>query len=121
VGAIGRFGGKQSQAQAVREMHKALKPGGELFFAENLIASSLHQFCRRKFVRWGRTWRYVSIHEMLEFLKPFANLQYSTIRFAGAFGRTEIQRSCLSVLDQAVFQRTVPDSWMYIIVGVAKK
>src|SRR5262249_26960153 len=75
LGAIGRLGGRQSQAQAISEMYKALKPGGELFFAENLIGSPLHQFCRKKFVKWGNAWRYISVEEMQEFLTPFSTVQ----------------------------------------------
>src|SRR5215831_16425956 len=120
LGAIGRLGDKPAQAQAVKEMHNALKPGGELFFAENLVGSPLHQFFRKKFVRWGNTWRYVSVRDMQEFLTPFSKVQYSTLGFAGAFGRTELQHSCLGVLDRTIFQHTIPPTWKYIIVGVAK-
>jgi hypothetical protein len=102
-------------------MHKALKPGGELFFAENLIASPLHQFCRNRFVRWGSTWRYVSIQEMQQFLGGFSEVQYSTIGFAGAFGRSERQRDLLGRIDRLFFDRAVPEGWRYIIVGIAKK
>ena len=121
LGAIGRLGGKDQQQQAVGQIYKALKPGGELFFAENLLASPVHQFCRRKFVRWGATWRYVSIHEMQQFLAAFSKVHYSTVGFAGAFGRSEPQRNILSLFDQLLFNHAVPESWRYIIVGVAKK
>jgi hypothetical protein len=102
-------------------MHRALKPGGELFYAENLTASPAHKFLRRKFVRWGTNWRYVSIFEMKEFLSPFSSESHATFGFTGAFGRTESQRNCLGFLDQTIFDRLVPDKWNYIIAGVAKK
>jgi SAM-dependent methyltransferase len=47
LGAVGRQGGKQLQTRAVNEIHRALKKGGELFFAENLIGSRVHQFFRK--------------------------------------------------------------------------
>lgn len=121
LGAIGRVGGQRLQAQAVNEMYQALSPGGELFFAENLVGSSLHRFCRKHFVRWGNTWRYVSIREMLEFLAPFSAVYYSTIGFAGAFGRTEAQRNVLGMIDRVLFNRAIPASWRYIIIGLARK
>jgi len=121
LGAIGRLGGKHLQAQAVSEMHSALKPGGELFFAENLVGSQAHQFLRKKFVKWGNTWRYVTVPEMQEFLTPFSNVEYRTVGFAGAFGRNELQRNCLGLLDQTLFDYVAPSNWRYIIVGVAKK
>jgi SAM-dependent methyltransferase len=121
LGAIGRIDGKRSQVKAVAETHKALKKGGELFFAENLIASPLHSLLRRKFVKWGATWRYVSVPEMREFLSPFEHVQFRTTGFAGAFGRGNTQRNFLGTLDQTVFDRLVPPTWRYIIVGVARK
>jgi len=119
LGAIGRAGSNMQQ-QAVDGMYKALKPGGELFFAENLLASPVHQFCRRHFVRWA-SWRYVSIEEMRRYLSRFSQVQYATVGFAGAFGRSEPQRNVLSFFDRTVFDRTVPESWRYIMVGVARK
>jgi SAM-dependent methyltransferase len=121
LGGIGIAGGKDLQQQAVTEMHKALRPGGELFFAENLVASPLHHYCRQKFVAWGASWRYVSISEMKQFLAGFSKVQYTTVGFLGAFGRNERQRQLLGVADQVMFNRTVPESWKYIIVGIAKK
>jgi len=121
LGAVGGISGKVAQSNAIMEMHKALKKGGELFFAENLIASPLHQTLRKKFVRWGVGWRYVSVEEMAEFLSPFSKVQYRTLGFAGAFGRQEIQRKALGILDQAIFNRISPERWRYIIVGVATK
>src|SRR5215813_2521070 len=79
LGAIGGLGGKEGQAHAVREIHKALKEGGELFFAENLVGCPLHRFFRKHFVKWGTRWRYVSVAEMQEFLSPFSKVQYRTV------------------------------------------
>jgi 2-polyprenyl-3-methyl-5-hydroxy-6-metoxy-1,4-benzoquinol methylase len=120
LGAIGD-GAKEPQAKAVSEMHKALKKGGELFFAENLVASPIHMFFRRKMIQWGTTWRYVTIEEMNEFLKPFSQTQIRTIGFAGTFGRSEAQRNLLALGDRLIFERIVPESWKYIIAGVARK
>jgi SAM-dependent methyltransferase len=121
LGAIGRLRGKRGQSEAVKEIHKALKKGGELFFAENLVGCAAHQFLRKKFVGWGNTWRYVSIKEMEEFLGPFSQVHYRTFGFMGALGRSEMQRNALGILDRALFNVAVPERWKYIIVGVAKK
>lgn len=120
LGAVGD-GDKEAQAQAIGEMHKALKKGGELFFAENAVASPLHMYLRRKMIKWGNWWRYVTIDEMKEFLSPFSETELCTIGFAGTFGRTETQRDWLARCDKALFEHIVPDSWKYIIAGVARK
>jgi SAM-dependent methyltransferase len=118
---IGVLNDKELQQKAVGEIHKALKKGGELFFAENLVGSPLHKFFRRKAVGWGTTWRYVTIEEMNEFLAPFSEKKRRTIGFAGAFGRSEAQRNLFALGDKFVFERIVPESWKYIIAGVARK
>jgi SAM-dependent methyltransferase len=121
LGAVGARRGREAQARAIAEMHKALKSGGELFFAENLVGSPLHSYLRRRFVRWGRTWRYVSVPEMLGFLKDFSSVRYRTVGFAGALGRGRRQRNALGSLDRMLLDRLVPERWRYIMVGVARK
>jgi len=121
LGYIGIYGGKELQLKAVKEMHRALKPGGELFFAENLAGSWLHQTLRRRFVGWGKRWRYPTVDEMQEFLSPFSTIQYRTLGVTGAFGRTETQRNLFGMLDQAIFNHVIPEGSRYIVIGVAKK
>lgn len=121
LGAVGVRAGRSGQAKAIAEMHKALKPGGELFFAENLVASPLHRYLRKRFVKWGDRWRYVSIGEMLQFLAPFRQVSYQTVGVTGAFGRSPRQRNLLGAVDRVLLERLVPEQWRYIIVGVARK
>ncbi len=121
LGGIGRNDKKELQLATIKEIYKSLKPGGELFFAENLRASPIHQFFRKKFIRWGSEWRYVSIQEMKEFTVLFSNFKYKTVGFLGAFGRTEWQRMVLGILDKSIFNFIVPKSWRYIIIGIARK
>jgi SAM-dependent methyltransferase len=120
LGGIGRYDHKECQVKAICEIYKSLKKGGELFFAENLVASPLHQLLRRKFIRWGDAWRYISGEEMEEFLSPFAEIKYLSVGFLGAFGRTETQRKILGYVDK-IMDPVVPSHWKYIIVGIAKK
>lgn len=122
LGAVGyRGGGKAAQARAIAEMHKALKPGGELFFAENLVGSPIHMFLRQRYVRWREKWRWVSVEEMREFLQPFSQVSWGTAGFAGALGRTTLQRNILGAFDRILLDRITPARWKYIIVGVARK
>lgn len=121
LGGVGRDGRKDRQQQAVDQIHKALKPGGQLLFMENLVASPLHSFVRRKFVRWGNSWRYVTLSEMREFLHNFKNLRMGTTGVLGTFGRTERQRDVLARVDQALLNRLTPARWQYLVFGIAEK
>jgi SAM-dependent methyltransferase len=121
IGGIGRNSNIAPQREAFNQMHKALKPGGKLLFAENLIASPVHQRLRSKYVTWGDSWRYVSIPEMNDFLSIFSSHRFETTGFLGALGRSESQRKTLAKFDNLLFNRVVPDNWNYICYGVAVK
>lgn len=119
LGGIGGAGGHSAEEQAIRSMHAALRPGGVLLFAENLSASPVHRFLRRRFVAWGERWRYVTVEEMAAFLASFSSVRVRTFGFAGAFGRTDGQRSSLAAADVSGLDRLVPAQWRYIIAAVA--
>lgn len=50
IGGIGRNNNYEIQQKVFKKIYKALKPGGKLLFAENLIASPFHQRLRKRFV-----------------------------------------------------------------------
>jgi len=117
---VGRNDRLNMQQRCVSEIHKCLKPDGKLLYAENVSASRLHMFARKKFVRWGESVRYASLREMKKMLQPFSRHDYSLIGFMGAFGRNEWQRSVLGTCDR-ITDRLLPDTWKYIMTGVAQK
>lgn len=121
LGALCGSDRRQAQQDAVARIHRALRPGGELFFAENLTASAAHRYFRRRYVAWGQSWRYVTVAEMREFLHPFASVVYRTAGFTAAFGRSARQKEMLGAVDRAGLDRLVPEAWRYIILGVARK
>lgn len=121
LGGIGGASGPVGQRQALRSMYEALAPGGQLWFAENTVASPAHQVARRRFVRWADRWQYVAPSEMLDMLRPFAHVDWESIGFSAAFGRSEVQRERLGRLDQRFLERLVPSAWRYIMIGVATK
>lgn len=120
LGGIGGVGGYAAQQQAVLEMHRVLRPGGKLFFAENLVGTRLHAFLRRRFVAWGERWRYLSIGEVCELLRPFSEVTYVATGFLATFGRREWQRSLLHCVDVLV-DPMIPNAWKYIVAGCAVK
>jgi SAM-dependent methyltransferase len=121
LGGIGWNNNVQNQKKAIDQIYYALKPGGELFFVENLIGSPLHRFVRIHFVKWGRQWRYVSINEMKNYLLPFSEVKYECSGVLGAFGRNERQRCYLGKADRFIVNKIIPDEWKYIISGIAVK
>ncbi len=121
LGGIGRGDNFEIQNKVISEIHKALKPGGKLLFAENLIASPIHHRLRKRFTNWGNTWRYLSIEEMNFLLSRFSNYELKMTGISATFGRTESQRNFLSRIDEIVLNRISPDKWKYIGFGIATK
>ncbi len=121
LGGIGLDGHMDRQQQAIDQIYNALKPGGKLLFIENLSASPIHRFVRRKFIRWGASWRYVTLQEMESFLCRFSRVQMKTVGVLGAFGRSERQRNLLALADQAVLNHLTPVRWQYVVYGIAEK
>ncbi len=121
IGGIGRNDNFEMQKKTFQEIYKALKPGGKLLFAENLIASPFHQFFRKRFLNWGDSWRYMSLDEMKECLAIFSSYSINTTGFLATFGRNEKQRNVLATFDEAVFNRMSVRDWRYIGYGIAVK
>ena len=121
IGGIGRNDNPELQQKVFNEIYKALKPGGKLLFAENLIASPVHQRMRKSYLKWGNYWRYVSISEMKGFLKEFSTFDLHTTGVLGSFGRSEGQRNFLSTIDGMFLNKICPDKWKYIAYGIAEK
>ncbi len=117
---IGALGSKEKQAQAIREMHRVLKPGGVLLFAENLHGSPLHGRLRKHFVAWDHYWRYLDPVKDRDLFAPFARLDDHTTGLLANLGRSEGQRDLLAQLD-AVLSPMVPSTQRTIWYGVAVK
>lgn len=117
---IGALGSKARQAQAVREMHRVLKPGGVLLFAENLHGSPLHVRLRKRYVAWDHYWRYLDPVADRDLFAPFGTVDDATTGFVANLGRTAGQRDLLARLDGVVLP-LVPVRWRTIWYGAAIK
>ncbi len=120
LGSIGQSNKPELQTEAVKQMYKALKPGGVLLFAENLIGSPLHQMARKKFIKWGG-WLYVSGEDLKNLLSDFSSVTIKSNGVSAVFGRTEKQKNVLAGIDKAILNPIFPESWHYIAYGIAKK
>ena len=110
----------ENQRKMCLEIARVLRPGGELWFAENLVGSPLHRLARRTLVSWGRSWRYVTAAEVRELVAPIGTLEEQAFGVLAAFGRREWQRSLLGMLDQGL-DALVPANWKYILFGIVRK
>jgi len=121
LGGIGYGNNKNAQEQTFKSIYNALKPGGRLLFAENLAASPLHQFFRKKFVKWGSEWRYPKLEELEQWLSNFSKVEIACKGVWATFGRSEKQRNLLSAFDNVIFNHITPKQHKYIVFGYAEK
>jgi SAM-dependent methyltransferase len=119
LGALGSD--LRRQEAALARMHKALRPGGELWFAENLAASPVHRALRSRYVSWAGHWHYATLPELRRWLSMFPSVSMTTCGVLGALGRSERQRRTLARLDKLFLNVTAPRAWHYVAVGVARK
>jgi len=122
LGGIGIYAKKKinTEQKVVDQIFKCLKPGGMVIFIENLEASFLHMYLRKTFVKWGTSWNYLKLKEVLPLFNSFKSFNYNTFGFFGAFGRTEEQRQLFGKID-SVFEKFVPKSKRYIIAAIVEK
>ncbi len=119
-GGVGSKGHNDRQKLMIENIYNALKPEGTLYFAENLIASSFHQWARKKFTKWGDSWRYISIGEAKKLTGNFASFSYWCGGVFGCFGRNKALALFFGNID-CIFDRFFRPETKYIISGICKK
>lgn len=120
LGGVGYHENYGAQEKMMENIYQALKPGGYVMFAENTTASALHRFFRRRFVPWGRSWRYVSLEEVAALCSRFSDVRMKSFGFLSAFCRGNRQRAFLGTVD-TLFDRFLPAGMKYVVSVVARK
>ena len=120
LGVVAANGKTENLALASNEIFRVLKPGGILLFAENMKASSMHSWARKKFVRWGNNWHYLSINEMEQFVAPYQTKKIQYFGFISAFVKIAALKKLAYFIDLLKY-RFIPNSWKYIAYGWAQK
>ena len=113
-------GGEEAARRMVDQICKALKPGGCLFFAENLAGNNMHQFLRKKLSRWWNVWHYFTLDEIFRYLGGFEILGYDTFGVVGVFGRVSFLNRLFGAIDRAIDHK-IPEKNRYIISAVCQK
>lgn len=118
LGGIERDAGPGAAALVIAQIHKALKPGGKLLFAENLVATPLHSFLRKAFGAGKNKWHYFTIEEINSLAADKFEAESKMFGVTGLFGYSEPVRRILGNLDTMIFEKVLPKSVRYIYAGV---
>lgn len=119
-GGVGSCGNDARQQVMIDNIYRALKPGGKLYFAENLVSTRLHMWARRTFHKWGGRWNYLTVEDVERLTGQFAAVRYRTYGFLGAFGRNRFFSNLLGHIDSALDRFVKPES-RYIVSAVCEK
>ena len=116
LGGIGAWSDPQRRMMA--EIARVLKPGGELWFAENLTGSRLHMLSRRHILK--RDWNYATFAQIADVCGAFDRVETQRYGVLAAFGLRPALQNVLARVD-AVLDPVAPQTWKYILFGVATR
>ena len=80
MGGVGYDDNYANQEKMIKNIYRALKPGGFCVCVENLIGSCLHMGLRKKFRPWGNRWRYLTVNELKDLFFEFSDRFYEIPR-----------------------------------------
>lgn len=117
---LGGLKSRKQQLKAIREIYRVLKPGGVLLFAENLVSSKIHQFLRKKFIKWSKHWRYLELKDLNEYLFQFKCIEKETTGFFSNLLPLQFLKYITYRIDM-LFIKLIPKKFHYLTYGAAIK
>ena len=118
---IGVLEQKERLQQALNEMHRVVRKGGGLLFAENLTGSAMHRYLRKKYVDWGDgSWKYLHARNDMDLFDKFDEKNFKAVGFLSNFGQSEKQKSVFGSLDKLMVW-ALPRKWKYVLFGALVK
>jgi SAM-dependent methyltransferase len=108
--------------KALLEINRVLRPGGVLFFCENLKGSFFHQFSRKIFRSWGSSWNYTTIKRMRSDLNVFQSYKIKSFGYFSVFIPSNwIILKFLAYLIDSIFCIFISSELKYMSYGHAIK
>lgn len=120
LGGVGYNNNYEKQRQMMKSIYRALADGGKLYFCENLSASPLHHYMRKRYTKWGNQWRYIHLKEIPELTEEFTKVESMTFGFWGVFGRKIYLAELMGTVD-IWFERWIREENRYIVSCVCSK
>lgn len=120
LGGVGYNDNYDNQKQMMKSIYTALTDSGKLYFCENLYASPLHHYLRKRYMKWGDQWRYIHLKEIPDLTEEFRKVESSTFGFCGVFGRRPFLADLMGTVD-IWFDRWIKDENRYIVSCICSK
>ncbi|MCL1789754.1 MAG: class I SAM-dependent methyltransferase [Peptococcaceae bacterium] len=117
MGSVGANNNFDNIEKAFDEIYRVLKPGGVLLFCENLQGAFLHMFLRKRFIRWSRTWNYLTLDYMNQSMGRFSEHSLHTYGFLNCMIK---DNSAINWFDSRLCRRLKPQN-QYMCYGHAQK
>lgn len=120
LGGVGLNNNYNNQLCMMKQIRKALKPGGICCFAENLVGGRTLSVLRQRIRPWGKTWRYISLSEMVELTEGYDTIRMNTYGVIGCLGRGKLTSFLFGRLD-VLLEKVVSPEERYIVSCVCRK
>ncbi len=116
LGGIGRNGNVEMISKSFDSIYNALKPGGRLYYVENIRGSKILQWFRRRFSTASHNgWNYLEQQQLMQYESQFIPIRRSSFGYIACIGPNELSRNILGIID-IVLERFIRKNYIYSCV-----